>query len=212
MQRGLTWFSGALKLALLAGAGLLLAGCVIVSKTPLVTESEGVAVLPATLYLFSYNEDPAGYLRGEDPPGVLKLDGTSYTSEDGTMSVRFVPLDTEATYLAAVESTDGNMYGIARYRDSILAINIILSDAAPGDAIEAEKASGAAGSEVLKDVTVEDGGITVTTREALDYLVAMHLAGKLPMAPLVTFIGESADASAAPAKLVQDGDFWKAEG
>lgn len=196
------------RFALVAVLGIGLAGCVIASKTQLLPESEAVDLLPASFFAFGYNNDGDGKKVAEDAPLEFAQSGHSYVSSDKSMSLLFAPVAGVAdTYLMAAVGTDGSIYGIARYRGGFLAIDMILKDADPSGAIEAEKAAGAS---ALANVTVADGGITTEDRAALDQLVRMHLEGRLPMDTLVAWIGEGADAP-RPDRIVPDGDFWKAQ-
>jgi hypothetical protein len=136
------------------------------------------------------------------------LTGNSYASADGSMTLRFVPLDQPETYLLAMVAADGSIYGTAVFRNSILTANVILSDADPAALIDAEKASGADGG-ALAGAAVEDGGLVLTSRPALDHVIKMTRDGKLKLGGLVMVVDERADAT-VPATLVPDGDFWKA--
>jgi hypothetical protein len=202
----------AVRLVAGLAVAVLLAGCMIASKSALVGPDEGATnVLPATFYMFGYEEKDGKMTRSADAPSAFTLIGHTYESADKTLKVQFVPVaGTNDTYLVALTGPDGYIYGIGRYRENILKLSIVLSDSDPGKTLDAEKASGAAGSEALTAVAVEDGALNVSSRAALDYLVQMNLAGKLAMGPLVAYIGESASAP-APQSMVADGDFYRTE-
>lgn len=188
-----------------------LAGCMITSKEELVADSEGQQIWPATVYLYGYEQDkeaPDSYKRAEDGPLPFALEGNSYKSADGSMTVRFVPLGEPDTYLLALVATDGSTYGTAVYRNQIISANVIVGDADPAAVITAEMNSGADGGALAGTVS-EEGGVVVNSRAALDHLIKMSREGKLTLAGLVLYVDEKPDA-AAPAKIVPDGDFWKA--
>lgn len=192
------------------GLGLALAGCMIGSETPLVTPDEGLTPLPATVYLFGYEEDgTGGYKRNAEAPMALTLDNKTYKSADGSINAQFLPLENQADkYLLAIVGPDGGMYGVATYRNNLLQTDIILGDPDVAGIIKAENAP------VLADVKVDaegGGAIALTTREQLDYVIKMVLDGKLKLAGMVMFAGES-DSAAAPAKILPDAGWWKTEG
>ena len=188
-----------------------LAGCMITSKEELVTDAEGQQIWPATVYVYGYEEDKeaaGSYKRADDEALQFAMDGNSYKSADGSMTLRFVPLGEADTYLLAMVAADGSMYGTAVYRNNIISANVIVGDADPAAVVDAEKASGADGG-ALAGVTVEEGGVVVNSRPALDHVIKMAQDGKLTLGGLVMYVDEKPDA-AAPAKIVPDGDFWKA--
>jgi hypothetical protein len=191
---------------------VLLAGCMIASKTPLVGPDEGaIDMFPATFYMFGYDEKDGSMTRNAEAPMAFTLNGHTYESADKSMKVQFVPVAGASDgYLVALSGPDSYLYGIARYRDHLLEVNIVLSDSDPGQALETEKASGASGAGALSAVTVEDGAFNVASRAALDYLVQMNLAGKLAMGPVVAYIADSESAT-VPQSVVPEGDFYKAQ-
>lgn len=202
------WFSGATKLAAGLVSVVALSACMIISEQPLVDEAEATTPLPAKTYLFGYEEDGLDALkRNTEAPLDMTLNGKTYASSDGSINAMFVPLDESGNYLMALSGPDGQVYGSAWIKDNLLAVKIILGESGPNKAIEAEKPF--AGG-VLDEIKVEEGGITVTTREALDYLIGMSREDKLDMAPIVMVFSDSADAG-VPARLVRDGAGWKAE-
>jgi hypothetical protein len=187
-----------------------LAGCIIASEKVLVTPDEGVTPLPAKVYLFGYNDDKAGgFARAEDPPMLLSLDNKTYKSADGTLNVQFLPSDKPDTYVLAVGGPDGGVYGMATLKDSLLQVDVILADPDVATIIKAENAP------VLADVKIDEsagGGMSLTSREQLDYVLQMVRDGKLKLSGMVMFAAES-DTATVPAKISPDGSgWWKTEG
>jgi hypothetical protein len=204
------WIKRAAGLCAAAAVAVTLAGCMITSEAELVSDADGNQILPADIYLFGYEEDKAApdsgaYTKGTDAPLHLVLKGNTYVSDDNSTSIRFVTLDAPDTHLLAMVSSDGSVYGTAVIRDSLLLANVVLTDSDPAVIIDAEKA----GNPALANVTVEDGGLVLKTRAELDAVIQLAMDGKLELGGLVMFIGETADAP-APARLVPDGDFYKA--
>jgi hypothetical protein len=198
------------KLLTALAVAAALAGCMITSKAELVADAEGTQVWPASVYVYGYEQDkdvPNNWTRATDAPMQFTLSGNSYASADGSMTLRFVPLDAPDTYLLAMVAADGSMYGTSIYRDNLLAVNVILSDSDPAAIVATEKSG--AGATALAGVTVEDGALVITDREGLDYVIQMTRDGKLKLGGLVMAVDEKPDA-AVPAKLVPDGDFFKA--
>ena len=203
--------SRAIKLMAVFAFGLALTACTISSKAELVSDAEGKQVLPAAVYFFGYDEDEAAagnYKRADDEPVKLTLKGNTYSSDDGSINARFVPLAEPDTYLIAIVNADGSLYGVARLRDNFLVTNVILEDADPSMAISDELTKGGEAA-VLSDVTSADGGLVITNRATLDYLVKMHLEDRLAMAGMVMFVADKPDAT-PPAKIAMDGEFAKA--
>lgn len=199
----------ALKAVGAVAFALMLSGCVITSTADLLPDSEAVTPLPETIFLTGYDkagDTPGLYRKSADAPSELRLIGNTYLGDDDTR-LRFSPLAGEGSYLMAVVGPDGNIYGVATYRDSILGIEIIIEDEAPLATIEAERQKGGAAS-VLTDVSEEDGALVVGTRAALDYVVAMTRNGSLPLEGLVMYVATSAD-EAAPETLAADGGFYR---
>jgi hypothetical protein len=56
-------------------------------------------------------------------------------------------------------------------------------------------------------VTIVDGGIVVADRAALDAVIALVRDGTLKTGPLVAWVGPDP----APAKLIPEGDWYRAE-
>jgi hypothetical protein len=214
MGRWINAVAVAVRLAVVALATVLLAGCVITSTAPLVTDAESTTPLPASFWFYAYDANDDGgpaYDRSSEGPRAIALEGATYVTDDRTMAIRFVPVeDAPDTYVIAIAGSDTNIYGIARYRDRVIAMDVVLKDDDPAKAIAAERARAGADAAALADVSPQDGGgLTATSRAALDYLVQMDLAGRLPMSPLVAYIGDGPDA-AVPTHMVAGADgFWK---
>ncbi len=207
MTSHFTVLARALRLCAAAVLAVVLAGCVIQSKSALIAPAEGVAALPLTAYLTSYKEAEGGVSRDDDEPVKLIFKNDHYSSTDESFHIRFVSLPRRDTYIAEITGDDpGYTYAVARFRGNVLVLNVLLSDEDPEASLASERAG--AGAEALRDVTVSDGAIVVTERKALDYLIQMNLDGKLTMAPFVLYVSEFAD-SKAPAMLVPDGEFWR---
>jgi hypothetical protein len=194
------------RLAALVTVSVLLAGCMIVSEDELVADSEGAAILPAAAYLTGYDEDGANTFKvSDDGAQPLTLKGGTYTSEDGSLNVRFAPLESvPGKYLMAIVSTDGNMYGVATFKNDILVVEVILGDPKPIDAVNA------ASDPDLQGITEEEGGLRVTTRTQLDALVQLFLDGKLSLAGLVMYVADDPKAE-TPARIINDGTEYREE-
>lgn len=201
---GTAWTAA--RLATLAATAALLAGCMIISEEELVADSEGASLLPATAYLTGYEEDgPNAWKLGDDEVQVLTLNGGTYSGEDGSLNVRFVPLEgVPDTYLTALVSVEGSIYGVSTLRNDILVVEVVLSDPDPIAAVEA------AGRPELAGIVEEDGGLKVTTREQLDGLVQLYLDGTLTLAGLVMYVSTDPDAT-APARIVKDNGDYRGE-
>jgi hypothetical protein len=189
------------SLVALCGVALALSACMITSETSLLAEGEGATPLPATFHFFTYTDKEGAIVRTEDEPMFFTLgDDNLYADAAGTMKVAFVPLaENDQTYLMSVATSDGSLYGLARYADGLMEIRMVLG----GDVAAELQAAGAT------DVTVEDDGITIADRETLDLVVGLIAEGKLTTAPLIGFIAESADAT-VPAAIVAEGDWYRA--
>lgn len=198
MYRLANLIRGGLGLLATIALAALLSGCILSSDDLLVSEGEAATPLPGPFAMVRYEEDGAGYKRSDEgPPGEFALEGKGYVSSDGAMTAYFVPLETD-TYLVALSSPDGNMYGFATYRDNVLDLDIVLGDV-----------EGNADLKAIPSVEIADGGVKLTDRAALDAVVALHQEGKLEMVPVIAYIG--ADASADfPPKLTPNGDGWTA--
>lgn len=197
------WRRVAANLLALFGLAVLLAACTLSSKQNLITDGEAVTPLPPSFAFFTYNDKPDGFVRADEAGQVFTLAGKGYTSADKTMSAYFVPLEGD-TYLLAATAADSSLYGIARLFDTgVLEIRMVFDTG-----LEEALAAAAAPAEITAAIKVVEGGIEVTSREALDFVIALIAEGKLPTAPLIAYIGETPD-SPTPASITRDGDGWK---
>ena len=199
----------AAKLGLIAATTLLLAGCMIVSDAELVADSEGSQILPAKAYLTGYDEDGANTWKvSDDGAQEMTLNGNTYTSADGSLNARFVPLESlPGKYLIAIVSADGSIYGVATFKNDILALDIILGDPDP---LAVAKAAGDASLATLESGGDEQGGIKVATREQLDSVIQLHLDGKLSLMGLVMYASDDPKA-ATPARIIFENDEYREE-
>lgn len=198
-----TWRRLAANLLALFGVVILLAACTLSSKEKLVTDNEATTPLPQSFAFFTYTDKPEGFIRTEEAGQVYTLDGKGYASADKTMNVYFVPLEAN-TYLMAVVAADGSLYGVAHLFDTgVLQIDMVFDTG-----IEQAIADAAAPAPIASALSVSDGGIEVTSREALDFVIGLIAEGKLPTAPLVAYVGETPE-SPTPASIAKDGDGWK---
>lgn len=199
-----TFRRAAASLCALLGIVALLAACTLSSKEKLIADDEAVTPFSQSFAFFTYTDKPEGFVRTEEAPQIFALDGKGYTSADGTMTAYFVPLADDDTYLLAVTAADGSLYGIAELHETgVIEIRMVF-DAGLEEAL----AAAAAPADIAAAIKVSDGAIEVTSREALDFIVALIAADKLPTAPLIAYIGEAAD-SPTPAAITRDGDGWK---
>jgi hypothetical protein len=180
---------------------LVLSACMVTSEANLVADGEAAAVLPATFHFFTYNDRDGTYARTEDPAmAYTQGAGNAYADAEGSMSVSFVPFGNDGrTYLLSVAAADGSMYGLARFADNIMEIRMIL-----GNDVGAELQAAGAGN-----LATAEGAIEVSDRATLDLVIGLIAQGKLTTAPLLAYVGDSADAP-VPATLVKDGDWYKA--
>lgn len=196
----------AARLAVLAAATALLAGCMIVSEGELVADSDGAQILPAKAYLTGYDEDGANTWKvSDDAPQEMTLTGNTYKSADGAISARFVPLENQpGRYLLGIVSPDGSLYGAATFKNDILVLDMILGDPDP---LSVAKMSGDPALATLEKQEGQEGGIMVTTREQLDALIQLYLDEKLSLMSLVMYMTEDPNAD-KPARIVlQDGEY-----
>jgi hypothetical protein len=201
---GTAWTAA--RLAAVVVAGTLLAGCIITSKAELVADSEGAQILPAKAYLTGYDEDGANtWKMSDDGAQEMTLNGNTYTSADGSLNARFVPIESQpGRYLLAVVSPDGSIYGAATFKNDVLALDIILGDPDP---LAVAKSSGIAELQSLEAQEDDQGGIVVTTREQLNALLQLYLDEKLSLMTLVMYSSDGAD-GAKPARIIyQDGEY-----
>jgi hypothetical protein len=196
----------AVRLAAVAITAALLAGCMIVSEQELVTDADGTQILPAKAYLTGYDEDGANTWKvSDDGAQEMTLNGNTYVSADGSLNARFVPLENvPGKYLIAIVSTDGSIYGVATFKNDILALDVILGDPDP---VAVAKMSG---DPVLQDIAAQEGeggGIAVTSRAQLDALIQLHLDEKLSLLGLVMYASDDPKA-ATPARIIYvDGEY-----
>lgn len=191
------WGRAAANAVALGLAAVLLSACMITSTTNLIPESEAVTPLPDSFAMTSYTmaEGATDYTRSEDAPGAFTRTGNTYGDAEASMNVLFAPLE-GSTYLIDVTADDGTMYGVARIDGGIMEIRMILmSD--PATVLSAPPAN----------TTIADGGIVVADRAALDAIIALVRDGTLETGPLVSWIGPDP----APAKLIPEGDWYRAE-
>lgn len=198
-----TWRRLAAKLLAVFGVLVLLAACTLSSKEKLVTDNEATTPLPQSFTFFAYTEKPEGFVRTDEAGQTFTLNGKGYTNPDGAMAAYFVPLEGN-TYLLALSAADGNLYGVANFFDAgVLQINMVF-----GTGLEQAIADAAVPAPIASTLTVSDGGIEVTSREALDFVVGLIAEGKLPTAPLIAYVGETPE-SPTPATITRDGESWK---
>ncbi len=189
------------RIIAIATLAIMLAGCTIVSKSPLLATSEIVTPLPDRLYLLPY--DPDTLTLGNEEVRELVLDGDAYVAQDG-FRLRFAgEADAEGRYVVEVApitdaESEGYMYGLARFADGLLGVQILL----PEDV-----------ETVLErhpelDLRVSRSeGVEVKSRSDLDALIAMARSGELKLLGLVYSASDTAGA-VAPAELVRDGDWY----
>lgn len=196
-------------LYLIAAAAItLLAACTVSSPTQLVTGDEAVTPLPAKFVAYGYKQgEDDGYTRTEEAPMSFALSGNAYVASDNSMTLRFVPLDNNGYLLSVSGNEPGALYGTAWVKGQIVVIRMILADNAD---VALEKAKSASPPGIASDIVTSDGGLGVTRRETLDYLVSLMRKGTVPTSPLVAWITEDPDA-VTPTKIVKDADGWKAE-
>lgn len=196
----------AVRLAAVIVAGMLLAGCIITSKTELVADSEGEQIFPAKVFLTGYDEDGANTWKvSDDGAQQMTLNGNTYSSADGSLNVRFVQLESRpGEYLLAVVTADGSIYGHATFKNDILALDLVLGDPDP---VGVAKSSGVAELQSIEAGEDTQGGIVITTREQLDALMQLYLDEKLSLKTLIMYATETADA-AKPARIIfKDGEY-----
>ena len=191
------WRRAAANVAALGLAAVLLSACMITSPTNLVPESEAATPLPDSFTMTSYTmaDGATDYTKAEDGTSAFTRSGSSYGDAEASMKVFFVPLEAN-TYLLDIAATDGTMYGVAKLDGGIMEIRMVLTTDPATDLT-----SPPAG------VTIADGGIVVADRAALDVVIGLVRDGTLKTGPLVSWVGSDP----APAKLVPEGDWYRAE-
>lgn len=198
-----TWRRPAANLLAVFGVVILLAACTLSSKEKLVTDTDATTPLPQSFAFFTYTEKPEGIVRTDEAGQIFTLNGKGYVNPDGTMTAYFVPLEGN-TFLLALAAADSSLYGVARlFDDGVLQIDMVF-----GAGLEQAIADAAVPAPVASALTVSDGGIEVTSREALDFVIGLIAEGKLPTAPLIAYVGETAE-SPTPAAITRDGESWK---
>ena len=159
--------------------------------------------LPASFAFFGYADKPEGFVRTEEAGEIFALEGKGYVSADDSMSVYFVPLAGN-TYLLAATAAEGSLYGIARlFETGVVEVRMVFDTG-----LEEALVAAAAPAAIAAALEVTDGGIEVSSREALDFVIALIVADKLPTAPLIGYVGATPD-SPTPASINRDGDGWK---
>jgi hypothetical protein len=91
------------------------------------------------------------------------------------------------------------MYGVARIKDDILELRMVLG----GNPTEELAAAGAA---VPAGVTIEEGAITASDRAGLEAILELMANGTIKAEPLISYVGTGMP----PATIVADGDWYKA--
>lgn len=185
----------------------LLAACTLSSETLLIDPaSEAVEPLAATFKMTSYaevDEQPGVYAKGDDAPAPFSLKDKGYVAEDGSMTAYFLPSAAGPdSYLLALGTADGAMYGVARIRGDIMELAVIYGE-------DAGVQLAAAGEATPAGVTIDSeagGGVILANRAALDAMIALHLSGKAKLGSLVVWVG----AGDAPATLKSEGDWYVA--
>jgi hypothetical protein len=189
-------------------AVILLAACTISSPTPLVGADEGATPLPAKIVVYGYKKgEDEIWRRTEEAPMSFALEGKSYVAADNSMTLRFVPLDNNGYLLSVGGNEPSALYGTAWVKGQIVVIRMMLADDADA---ALEKARAASSPEIASDITIADGGLSVTRRETLDHLVGLVRKSTVPTEPLVAWVAENADAP-TPTLIRKDTDGWKAE-
>lgn len=189
-------------------AVILLAACTISSPTPLVGADEGATPLPAKIVVYGYKKgEDEIWRRTEEAPMSFALEGKSYVAADNSMTLRFVPLDNNGYLLSVGGNEPSALYGTAWVKGQIVVIRMMLADDADA---ALEKARAASSPEIASDITIADGGLSVTRRETLDHLVGLVRKSTVPTEPLVAWVAENADAP-TPTMIRKDTDGWKAE-
>jgi hypothetical protein len=208
-----TAFAPRLRRALgLAAAVLLtalLSACLVTSKEALITDDEAVLPFDPAFTMTSYKAGEDGtFTPTDDAPLTFTASGKAYDAGDKSMVVRFSPLEGEGMYLLTITGKDpGAFYGIGQLRDGIFIIRMILGSGAD-KAIEAAKTS--APADVAADITASEGGVEVSKRATLDYVVGLLASGTLPADPLVAYLA-AAPSAATPKSIVKDGDWYRAQ-
>lgn len=187
------------RLPLLAIVALGLSGCVISSPEQLIDPAEAITPLPDSFTMYPYAERDGGYALSSDAPVVYTRDGTDYFAGDDSLILRFADLPGHESHVISVQGNQANtLYGTLEVLGDILRIRIMLSEIGP-DALRDLPA------EISGAIHAEDGGLIVSSRPALDLVMARLAEGQLVSSPLVAWISTNPDAS-PPATLLIEGD------
>ncbi|WP_417309425.1 hypothetical protein [Devosia sp.] len=184
------------RLALLTACAVALTACTITSPTLLVSDAETVTPLPDTFEMTPYEAHPDGYEIADDEPSIFTRDGTAYVVADGSFTARFAPLSDDLYLLAATAATEGPLYGIARLDGQALLIRMVFASTDEALAMVVHDAP----PDIAADIESTRGGIVVTNRATLDYLLARFADGTLETEPVVAWIGT--EGTPAPQQLV----------
>ena len=198
------WRRAVANLFALGALAMLLSACMLTSEKDLIADTGTATPLPASFTMHTYSDKEGAFAPSEEAGTVFRLAGQGYVSGDDAMTVHFAPLD-DGRYLMSVGSADGVLYGIARFADNILEIRMIFATE-PDAAIDAARSG--ASPDAIAGLTVAEGGVTVTNRAALDFVVGLMASGELATAPLVAFVAEGG--TERPATIAVDGDWYKA--
>ena len=188
------------RLPLFAAMAFALGGCVISSPEMLLEATEAVAPLPDRFTMHPYAERDDGYRLSSDSPITYTRTGADYVAGDNSVTLRFAELGGD-TYLVAVHGGEANtLYGTVDLHGDVLLINMVLDEIAP-------EALRDLPPEIGGDVLSEEGGIIVSSRAALDHVIAQLRSGTLVTSPLVAWITTD-PAATPPARIVNDADGW----
>jgi len=192
----------------LAALAVLITGCTLASPTDLIADDATATPLPDTFGFFSYQTGEGGYVRTSDNAAEFKLDGMAYVGTDG-LKIRLVPYDgSDNRYLMGLTNSDGHIYGLVTLHDEgkVAEIRMVMTRDGP---FELQRYIEGPGAAIAGGVTIVGEQIQVTSREALDDLLARIDDGTIPTSRLIGYIGPSAS-SPPPATISIDGDTFKA--
>ena len=135
----------------------------------------------------------------------MTLNGNTYTSADGRSTrASCRSRACRASISSRIVSADGSIYGVATFKNDILALDIILGDPDP---LAVAKAAGDPSLATLEAGGGEQGGIEVTSREQLDAVIQLYLDGKLALMGLVMYATDD-PRRATPARIIYvDGEY-----
>ena len=189
--------SALLRMGLAALCALMLSACTITSPTLLVSEAETVTPLPDSFVMTPYEANADGYEIAGYKPWTFTRDGSAYVISDSSFAARFVPLPDDLYLLAVTSPSDAPLYGIARLDGQALLIRMVFNSTDEALAMLTHDAP----AEITADIESTRGGIVVTSRPTLDYLLERIRDGTLTTEPTVAWIG--AEGETAPAQLVE---------